>query len=156
MGIQARNEYEEEEKARKYMAQKNLEAETPTKAFCNQMNKVKKRTKLTCLLQERKLTPQEQETNPTQKQIEEIFCQSQIKTKVRDFYANLYNYRPTEPNIEEIREAIGKENIKTLTPEELSQTEKEITMEEIEKSLKKNTNWIKYNWHKKTLDTQNS
>merc|ERR1712082_347560 len=38
--IQARNEYEE--KARKYMAQKNLEAETPTKAFCNQMNRTKK------------------------------------------------------------------------------------------------------------------
>ncbi len=40
--IHARNEYEEEEKARKYMAQKNLEAETPTKAFCNQMNRAKK------------------------------------------------------------------------------------------------------------------
>ena len=50
--IQARNEFEEEEKARKYMAQKNLEAETPTKALCNQMSKAKKRTKLTCLLQE--------------------------------------------------------------------------------------------------------
>merc|ERR1712082_184292 len=45
--IRARNEFEEEEKARKYMAQKNLEAESPTKAFCNQMNKAKKRTKLT-------------------------------------------------------------------------------------------------------------
>ncbi len=31
--IQARNDYEEEENARKYIAEKNLEAETPTKAL---------------------------------------------------------------------------------------------------------------------------
>ena len=37
--IQERNDYEEEDKARKYMAQRNLEAETPTKNFCNQINK---------------------------------------------------------------------------------------------------------------------
>merc|ERR1712239_65445 len=43
--IHARNEYDEEERARKYMAQKNLEAETPTKAFCRQMNKKKKKKK---------------------------------------------------------------------------------------------------------------
>merc|ERR1712082_41936 len=45
--IHARNEYEDEERARKFMAKKNLEAETPTKAFCTQMNKSKKRTKST-------------------------------------------------------------------------------------------------------------
>ena len=41
--IQARNDYEEEEKARKYMAKRNLEAETPTKNFCNQINKSRKK-----------------------------------------------------------------------------------------------------------------
>ena len=55
------------EKTQKYMAKRNLEAETPTKAFCNQVNKSKKRTKLQCLLQERKLTPEEQNANPHQK-----------------------------------------------------------------------------------------
>ena len=134
--IQARNDYEEEEKARKYMAQKNLEAETPTKAFCNQINKAKKRIKLSCLLQERKLTPQENLTDPTQKQFEEIFCQTKIKTQVRDFYANLYNHRPTNPDKDKILKAIGKDNIKTLMPEELVETEKQITMNEIEFCLK--------------------
>ena len=46
-------------KTRKYMAKRNLEAETPTKSFCNQVNKSKKKVKLQCLLQERKLTPEE-------------------------------------------------------------------------------------------------
>ncbi len=140
--IQARNDYEEEEKSRRYMAQKNLEAETPTKAFCNQINKAKKRTKLSCLLQERKLTPQETLTDPTQKQFEEIFYQTKIKTQVRDFYANLYNHRPTNPYREEIENAIDKDNITTLTPEELVETEKQITMNDIEFCLKKTKNNI--------------
>merc|ERR1712239_63499 len=140
--IQAKNEFEEEEKARKYMAQRNLEAETPTKAFCNQVNKNKKRTKLTCILQERKPTPQEEKNNPTQKQFEEIFCQVKIKDKVRDFYANLYNHRPTSPDKDEIIRYVGKENLKTLTPDELAQTEKEISMYEIETCLKKTKNNI--------------
>ena len=49
------------------MAKRNLEAETPTKAFCNQFNKSKKKTNLQCLLQERKLTPEEQNANPHKK-----------------------------------------------------------------------------------------
>ncbi len=140
--IQARNDYEEEEKAEKYMAQKNLEAETPTKAFCNQRNKAKKRTKLSCLLQEKKLTPQEKQIDPTQKQFEEIFCQTKIKTQVRDFYANLYNHRPTNPDRDEIINAIGKDKIKTLMPEELTETKKQMTMNEIEFCLKKTKNNI--------------
>ena len=54
---QARNDYEEEEKARKFMAKRNLEAETPTKNFFNQINKSRKKVQLSCLLQERELTP---------------------------------------------------------------------------------------------------
>ena len=49
------------------MAQHNLEAETTTKNFCNQVNKAKQTVKLTCLLQERKLTPEETLADPTQK-----------------------------------------------------------------------------------------
>ena len=59
------------------MAKRNLEAETPTKSFFNQVNK------LQCLLQERKLTPEEQNANPHQKQYSEIFCQNKIKAQVR-------------------------------------------------------------------------
>ena len=59
---------DEVEKTRKYMAKHNLEAETPTKFFCNQDNKSKKKVKLQCLLQEGKLTPEEQNANPQQKQ----------------------------------------------------------------------------------------
>ena len=60
------------------MAKWNLEAETPTKSFCNQVNKSKKKVKLQCLLQERKLTPEEQLANPNQKQNVNIFCQNKI------------------------------------------------------------------------------
>ena len=65
------------------MAKRNLEAETPTKLFCIQVNKSKKKVKLQCLLQECKLTPEEQNTNPHQKQYTEIFCQNKTKAQVR-------------------------------------------------------------------------
>ena len=61
-----------------------------------------------------------------------------IKTQVEDFYANLYNHKPSTPDKEEIVNAIWKDNIKTLTPEKLVNTEKEITMNEIEFCFKKN------------------
>ena len=76
---------DEIEKTRKYMAKRNLEAETPTKTFCNQVNKCKKKVKLQCLLQERKLTPEEQKQNPQQKQYTETFCQHEIKAQVKKF-----------------------------------------------------------------------
>ena len=65
------------------MANQNLEAETPTKSFCNQVKKAKKKVKLQCLLQERKPTPEEQNSNPHQKQYTEISCQQKIKAQVR-------------------------------------------------------------------------
>ena len=80
---------DEIEKTRKYMAKHNLEAETPTISFCNQVNKSKKKVKLECLLQEHKLTPEEQNTNPHQKQYTEIFFQNKIKAQVREFYGRL-------------------------------------------------------------------
>ena len=52
----------------KYIAKRNLEAETPTKSFWNQVNKSKKKVKLQCLLQERILTTEEQISNPNQEQ----------------------------------------------------------------------------------------
>ena len=64
--IQIKMDNDEIEKTRKYIAKRNLVAETPTKAFCNHS---KKRTKLQCLLQERKLTPEELNANPHQKKI---------------------------------------------------------------------------------------
>ena len=101
-----------------------LKLRPPTKSFCNQVNKSKKKVKLQYLLQERKLTPEEQLSNQNQKQYIEIFCQNKIKNQVRDCYANLYNHRPTSPNKEEILESIGVGIIKTLTPNDLEQTEK--------------------------------
>ena len=122
---------EEIERTRKYMAKKNLKAETPTKTFCNQVKKLKKKAKLQCLLQERKLTPEEQNANPQQKQYTEITCQHKIKAQVKEFYGRLYNFQPTNPDKNEIMNAIGPQNIKTLNPQELENTEKEITMNEI-------------------------
>ena len=124
------------------MAKHNLETETPTKSFCNQVNKSKKKVKLQCLLQERKLTPEEQTANPYQKQYTEIFCHNKIKAQVREFYGKLSNLQPTNPDKDQILNAIGIENIKTLNPHELEQTEKEISMAEIEFSLQKNKNNI--------------
>ena len=115
----------------------NLEAEPPTKSFCNQVNKSKKKVKLQCLLQERKLTPEEQKTNSNQKQYMEIFCENKIKAQVREFYANLYNHKHTNPDKEQILKEIGVVSIKTLTPNELEQTEKTNSMAEIEFCLKK-------------------
>ena len=80
--IQIKMDNGEIKKTRKYIAKRNLEAETPTKSFCNQVNKSKKKVKLQCLLQERKLTPEEQIRNPQQKQHTEIFCQHKIKAQV--------------------------------------------------------------------------
>ena len=54
----------------------------------------------------------------------------------------MYNHKPTNPDREEIENTIGKNNIKTLTPEELVETEKQITMNEIEFCLKKTKNNI--------------
>ena len=65
------------------MAKRNLEAETPTKSFCNQVNKAKKKVKLQCLLQERNLTQAEIDTNPHQKQYTEIFCQERQERYVK-------------------------------------------------------------------------
>ena len=113
------------------MAKRNLEAETPTKAFCNQVKKSKKKAKLQCLLQECRLTPEEQNSNPHQKQYTEITGQHKIKAQVREFYGRLYNFQPTNPDKNEILNAIGPENVKTLHPHELEHTEKEITMNEI-------------------------
>ena len=50
--------------------------------------------------------------------------------------------KPTTPNREEIINAIGQENIKTLNPIELELTEREITMNELEHCLKKTKNNI--------------
>ena len=54
--IQAQNDYEEQEAARKYMAKRNLEAETPTKNFCNQIKKPRKKVKLEHFLKKPKTT----------------------------------------------------------------------------------------------------
>ena len=72
-------EAEECERTQKFMAKRNLEAETPTKAFCNQVRKAKNRAKLQCLLQERQPTAEEQNANPLRKQYNEITCQHKIK-----------------------------------------------------------------------------
>ena len=77
--IQEQNDYEEQEVAKRYMANRNLEAETPTKNFCNQIKKSRQKAKLACLLKERKLTPAETLDDPSQKQYEEILSQIQIK-----------------------------------------------------------------------------
>ena len=61
---------------------------------------------------------------------------------MREFYGRLYNFQPTNPDKDQILDAIGIENIKTLNPHELEQTEKEISMAEIEFSLQKTKNNI--------------
>ena len=61
------------------MGKRNLEAETPTKNCCKQVNKSKQKVKLSCLLQEQKLTPEETLSDPTQKKYEDIFSQTKIK-----------------------------------------------------------------------------
>ena len=61
----------------------------------------------------------------------ETFCQNKIKAQVREFYGQLYNHKSTNPDKEQILKEIGAENIKTLTPKELEQTEKNISMAEI-------------------------
>ena len=88
--LQARIDYDEQESAKKYMAKRNLEAETPSKNVCNQIKKSKQKAKLTCLMQERDPTPEELIDNPTQKQYEEIFSQVKIKDHVKNFYSALY------------------------------------------------------------------
>ena len=140
--IQLKLDNDEIEKTRKYMAKRNLKAETPTKTFCNQVKKSKKKAKLQCLLQERKLTLEEQNSNPQQKQYTEITCQHKIKAQVKEFYGRLYYFQPTNPDKEEIIHAIGAQNIKTLNTHELENTEKDITMAEIEFCLQKTRNNI--------------
>ena len=83
--IQAQQDYEEQEAARQYMAERNLQAETPTKIVCNQIKRSKEIVKLTHLLKERKLTQAEQLADPTQKQCVQLFSQSKIKDHVKDF-----------------------------------------------------------------------
>ena len=124
------------------MAKRNLEAETPTKSFCNQVNRAKRKAKLQCLLQERNLTQAEIDTNPQQKQYTEIFCQQKIKEQVKEFYGRLYNFQPTSPDKDAILDAIGPQNVKTLNPHEIEQTESNITMSEIEFCLQKIRNNI--------------
>ena len=124
------------------MTRKNLDAETPTKNFCNQIRKSKQKAKLTCLLQERPLTPEETLKDPTQKQYEEIFSQTKIKNHVKEFYSSLYAKKPTNPDREEIIHAIGKDNFKTLNPLDLKLTEREISMCELEHCRKKTRNNI--------------
>ena len=58
------------------------------------------------------------------------------------FYDRLYNFQSTNPDKDQIIDAIGLENIKTLNQHELDQTEKEIPMAEIVFSLQKNKNNI--------------
>ena len=126
--IQIKRDNDEMESTCKHMAKCNLEAETPTKSFCNQVKKSRKKVKLQCLLQKRKLTPEEQIANPNQKQYVETFCQNKIKAQVREFYGKLHNHKPTNPDKEQILKEIGAENIKTFTPKELEKTLKNISM----------------------------
>ena len=77
------------------------------------------KVKLQCLLQDLKLTPEEQNTNPQQKQYTEIFCRHKIKAQVKEFYGRLYNFQPTNPYKDQIIYAIGLDNIKTLNLHEL-------------------------------------
>ena len=93
--------YEDQETARRYLANRNLEAETPTKNFCNQVKNSRKKAKLTCLLQERKLTANEFQNDPTQKQYEEIFSKAKIKDHVKNFYTALYAKNP--PNLTKLK-----------------------------------------------------
>ena len=95
--IQLKLDTEEAEKTRKYMAKRNLEAETPTKSFHSQVKKAKKKVKLQCLLQERNFTQAEQESNPHQKQYTEIFCQKKSKHKLENFMADFITFNPQTP-----------------------------------------------------------
>ena len=88
--IQAQMDHDEQEAARRFLAKRKLEAETPTKNLCNQVKKSKQKTKLTCLLQERELTPQEFSKHPIQVQYEEIHSQAKIKAKAKDFSTKRY------------------------------------------------------------------
>ena len=81
--IRAQIDYEDQETARPYLANRNLEAESPTKKICDKVKKFHKKEKLTCLLQERKLTAHELQADPTQKQYEEIFSQDKIKDHIK-------------------------------------------------------------------------
>ena len=85
------------ESTRKYMAERNLETDTPTNSFCNQVNKSKKKVKLQWMLQERKLTPEEQITNPNQKQYGEIFCQNKLKPKLENIMQTFTITNPQTP-----------------------------------------------------------
>ena len=59
-----------------------------------------------------------------------------------EFYGNLYHHRPTNPNKNQIIDTIGPNNIKTLNNNELQNTEKEVTMQELEFCLSKTKNNI--------------
>ena len=74
-------DHDEMGSTRKYMAKCNLEAETPTKSFCNQVNKSKKRVKLQCLLQERKLTPEEPIATLTKSNILKLSAKKKYRPK---------------------------------------------------------------------------
>merc|ERR1712059_151879 len=63
--IQEQIDIDEQEAAKKFLAKRNLEAETPTKNFCNQVKKSKQKTKIACLLEKRAPTPQEFARDPT-------------------------------------------------------------------------------------------
>ena len=80
--IQARNDYEEEEKARKYMAQKNLEAETPTKAFCNQINKAKKEQSYHVCFKRENLQPKNHKITPLKSNLKKSFVRQKLKPKL--------------------------------------------------------------------------
>ena len=43
---------------------------------------------------------------------------------IKDFYSSLYSKRDADPNLDEVLEAVGPQNIKTLNSQELGNTEK--------------------------------
>ncbi len=103
-------------------------------------HKLRKKNKVGSPQEKAQKNSEEQTNHPNSEIHEDIFEQDLIIEEVRSFYHDLYKARTTNPDYEEIVNALGPAAIKKLSDLELRRTEMQITMTELTHCLSKTRN----------------
>ena len=129
--LQKLKDERELENARRYFAKNNLEGGRPTKFFCSINKKLKNKAQF------EKLHVWEIDEDG-EESIREVTKQSEVEWEVRKFYRKLYRKEASLIDKREILERIG--DVKKICAYDKENLEKEITMEEVSKTLKNTIN----------------
>lgn len=121
--------------ARKKLAKINQDAETPMCQFHSMVARQEKKVRFVHIKWKDEKTKEEEIAYPNEEFYEDLFTQDAMKEEVYSSYKDLYQHRTSDPDYNEIIDAV-----KTLSEVELQKTEFQITMEELSSYLKRTRN----------------